>query len=106
MTWFEDLAKSGELAGIASGEIDSGIAAGSDTVSDSPIVFGSKLQHRMIDLGKARSTGDKFRAFKGFSFGELTPVAPSVNEPRTGLSMGQHCELMAKVMRHHAPGAG
>jgi acetyl-CoA C-acetyltransferase len=47
-------------------------------------------------VNKARSTGEKFKAFKGFSFGELTPVAPSVNEPRTGLSMGQHCELMAR----------
>jgi acetyl-CoA C-acetyltransferase len=83
-------------AKIASGEIDSGIAAGSDTVSDSPIVFGDKFQHRMIDLSKARSTKEKFGAFKGFSFGELTPVAPSVNEPRTGMSMGQHCELMAR----------
>ena len=83
-------------AKIASGEIDSGIAAGSDTVSDSPIVFGNKFQHRLLDVNKARSTGDKFKAFKGFSFGELTPVAPSVNEPRTGMSMGQHCELMAR----------
>ncbi len=83
-------------AKIASGEIDSGIAAGSDTVSDSPIVFGNKFQHRLLDVNKARSGGEKFRAFKGFSFGELTPVAPSVNEPRTGMSMGQHCELMAR----------
>ncbi|KKC33650.1 acetyl-CoA C-acetyltransferase [Devosia psychrophila] len=83
-------------AKIASGEIDSGIAAGSDTVSDSPIVFGNKFQHRLLDVNMARSTGDKFKAFKGFSFGELTPVAPSVNEPRTGMSMGQHCELMAR----------
>lgn len=83
-------------AKIATGEIESGIAAGSDTVSDSPVVFGAKFQRRMIELNKARSIGEKFRAFKGFSFGELTPVAPSVNEPRTGLSMGQHCELMAR----------
>jgi len=83
-------------AKIASGEIESGIAAGSDTVSDSPIVFGDKFQHRLINLNKARSTGEKFKAFKGFNFGELTPVAPSTQEPRTGLSMGQHCELMAR----------
>ncbi|HUH77362.1 MAG TPA: acetyl-CoA C-acetyltransferase [Devosia sp.] len=83
-------------AKIATGQIDSGIAAGSDTVSDSPIVFGNKFQHRLLDVNKARSTGEKLGAFKGFSFGELTPVAPSVNEPRTGLSMGQHCELMAR----------
>ena len=83
-------------AKIASGEIDNGIAAGSDTVSDSPIVFGNKFQHRLLDVNKAKTGGEKFKAFRGFSFGELTPVAPSVNEPRTGLSMGQHCELMAK----------
>jgi acetyl-CoA C-acetyltransferase len=81
---------------IASGEIESGIAAGTDSVSDSPVVFGDRFQHRMIDLNAARSTGDKLKAFKGFSFGELKPVAPSTQEPRTGLSMGQHCELMAK----------
>jgi len=85
------------LAGkIATGEIDSGIAAGSDSVSDSPVVFGDKFQHRMIDLSRARSAGEKLGVFKGFSFGELTPVAPSTQEPRTGLSMGQHCELMAR----------
>ncbi len=83
-------------AKIATGEIDSGIAAGSDSVSDSPVVFGDKFQHRMIDLNKARSTGEKLKVFKGFSFGELAPVAPSTQEPRTGLSMGQHCELMAR----------
>lgn len=83
-------------AKIAIGEIDSGIAAGSDTVSDSPVVFGDKFQHRMIDLSRARTTGEKLRAFKGVSLGELTPVAPSTQEPRTGLSMGQHCELMAR----------
>jgi acetyl-CoA C-acetyltransferase len=59
-------------------------------------VFGNKFQHRMIDLSRARSAGEKFGTFKGFSLGELMPVAPSVNEPRTGLSMGQHCEMMAR----------
>ncbi|WP_127754014.1 acetyl-CoA C-acetyltransferase [Devosia sp. 1566] len=83
-------------AKIATGEIDSAIAAGADSVSDSPVVFGDKFQHRMIDLNKARTTRDKLGVFKGFSLGELTPVAPSTQEPRTGLSMGQHCELMAR----------
>lgn len=83
-------------AKIATGEIESGIAGGSDTVSDSPIVFGDKFQHRLINLNKAKTLGEKAKAFAGFSFGELTPVAPSTQEPRTGLSMGQHCELMAR----------
>jgi len=83
-------------AKIASGEIESGIAAGADSISDSPIVFGPRFAHRLINLSRARKFGDKLGALKGFSFGELSPVAPSVNEPRTGLSMGQHCELMAR----------
>lgn len=83
-------------AKIASGQIDSAIAAGSDTVSDVPIVFGKKFAKRLVSLGKARSAGAKLKVFKGFSPKELTPKPPSVNEPRTLLSMGQHCELMAQ----------
>lgn len=83
-------------AKIATGEIESGIAAGSDTISDSPVVFGDKFAKRLAKLGRARSFGQKLGALKGFSLRELTPVAPSVAEPRTGLAMGQHCELMAK----------
>ncbi len=83
-------------AKIASGEIESGIATGSDTISDSPVVFGDKFAKRLAKLGRARSFGQKIAALKGFKLRELTPVAPSVAEPRTGLAMGQHCELMAK----------
>ena len=83
-------------AKIATGEIDSGIACGTDTVSDSPIVFGTKFQHRLVELNRARTPQEKLGVFSGFSFGELAPVAPSTQEPRTGLSMGEHCELMAR----------
>jgi acetyl-CoA C-acetyltransferase len=83
-------------AKIATGEIESGIACGTDTVSDSPIVFGTKFQHRLVELNRARTAQEKLAAFKGFTLGELTPVAPSTQEPRTGLSMGEHCELMAR----------
>lgn len=83
-------------AKIASGQIDCAIAAGSDTTSDAPIVFGKKISKRFIKLSKARSFAAKLGAFKGFGFSEMAPVVPSVNEPRTLLSMGQHAELMAK----------
>lgn len=83
-------------AKIATGEIDSAIAAGTDTVSDSPVVFGEKFQHRLARLSRARTAAERLGAFSGFSFAELAPVAPSTQEPRTGLSMGEHCELMAR----------
>jgi acetyl-CoA C-acetyltransferase len=81
---------------IATGEIESGIAMGSDTTSDAPIVFSKKFSQRLVQAQQARSLGQRFGAFKGFGFGELAPQPPSVAEPRTGLSMGQHCELMAQ----------
>ncbi|MEP6484675.1 MAG: acetyl-CoA C-acetyltransferase [Rudaea sp.] len=82
---------------IATGQIDAGIAGGSDTTSDVPIVYGKALQQRLLNINRAKTPIDKFKAaVRGFSFGELKPSFPGVAEPRTGMSMGDHCELMAK----------
>jgi len=86
----------GSGAKIATGQIDCAIATGSDTVSDAPIVFNRKFAKRLINASRAKSFGQKIKQFGDFKPGELAPQAPNVNEPRTGLSMGQHCELMAK----------
>ncbi len=86
----------GLAAKIALGEIESGIAVGSDTTSDAPIVFSKKFSKRLTDAAQRKGTWAKVGAFKGLSARELAPLPPSVAEPRTGLSMGQHCELMAQ----------
>jgi acetyl-CoA C-acetyltransferase len=86
----------GIAAKIAVGEIECGIGMGSDTTSDAPIVVSRKLSQRLVQVQQAKSFGQKAAAFKGFSPGELAPQPPSVAEPRTGLSMGQHTELMAQ----------
>ena len=83
-------------AKIACGQIDSAIAAGSDTTSDAPIVFGRKFAKRLIKLANAKSMGERLAALKGFNPKELAPVAPGAGEPRTKMAMGDHCELMAK----------
>lgn len=83
-------------AKIATGQIDCAIAAGTDTTSDAPIVFKRKFAHRLMKLQQARSFKARLAALKGFSLGELAPQPPRNAEPRTGLSMGQHCELMAR----------
>jgi acetyl-CoA C-acetyltransferase len=87
----------GSGAKIAAGEIDSAIAVGSDTTSDAPIVVSKKLAQRLTKASLQKSTLDKIKAFQGISPRELAPQAPSVAEPRTGLTMGEHCELMAQV---------
>jgi acetyl-CoA C-acetyltransferase len=86
----------GIAAKIAVGEIESGIACGSDTTSDPPIVFSKKFARRLNEMSRKKSAWDKVKVFKGLSPSELAPLPPSVSEPRTGLNMGQHCELMAQ----------
>lgn len=82
---------------IAVGQIDAGIAAGSDTTSDVPIVYGTRLRKRLLAMNRAKTPLDKLKvALRGFSLGELKPSFPGVAEPRTGKSMGDHCEQMAK----------
>ena len=83
-------------AKIASGQIECGIAAGADTTSDAAIVFQRKFAQRLVAASRGRSFMQKLQAFKGMKLRELAPDAPSTGEPRTKLSMGQHCELMAK----------
>jgi acetyl-CoA C-acetyltransferase len=81
---------------IATGETECGIAMGSDTVSDPPIVFRRQAAQKFAQLGRARSTAEKLKVLQTMRPADLAPQPPSVSEPRTGLSMGEHCELMAQ----------
>lgn len=81
---------------IALGQIDAGIGGGSDTTSDVPIAVNKRLRRRLLDANMAKTAGQRLKAFKGFRFKELKPEFPGVGEPRTGKSMGEHCEMMAK----------
>ena len=86
-------------AKIAAGQIECGIALGTDTTSDAPVVFQRRFAQRLVQASRARGFGQKLAAFKGFAPTELAPQPPSTLEARTGLSMGEHCELMAKEWR-------
>jgi acetyl-CoA C-acetyltransferase len=82
---------------IACGQIEAGIAAGSDTTSDVPIVYGTRLRKRLLAMNRTKAPLDKLKvAVHGFALSELKPTFPGVAEPRTGKSMGEHCEQMAK----------
>ena len=81
---------------IALGQIDSGIAGGCDTVSDAPIVYAREYQQLLLRLNRQRTGMGKFKTLLGIRPRHFKPEFPGVTEPRTGLSMGQSCELMAK----------
>jgi acetyl-CoA C-acetyltransferase len=80
---------------IALGQIDAGIACGADTTSDAPIALNEQLRNTLLQANRERSTAGKLRALSGFRPQHLVPAIPRNEEPRTGLSMGDHCALMA-----------
>jgi acetyl-CoA C-acetyltransferase len=83
-------------AKIALGQIDSGLAGGVDTVSDAPIVYPREYQQLLLASARGRTLGARLRPWLGLRPRFFRPVAPSVTEPRTGLTMGQSTEAMAK----------
>ena len=81
---------------IALGQIDSGIAAGTDTISDAPIVYPDEYAHLLLASARGRSFGERLKPWLGLRPSMFKPVAPGVTEPRTKLSMGQSTEITAK----------
>jgi acetyl-CoA C-acetyltransferase len=81
---------------IALGQIDVGIAGGTDSISDAPIVYPRSYQQLLLASYRGRSAWQRVKPFFGLRPRHFRPVLPAVVEPRTGLSMGQSCELMAK----------
>ncbi|MEK2645567.1 acetyl-CoA C-acetyltransferase [Bdellovibrio sp. BCCA] len=81
---------------IASGQIESGIAGGTDTNSDIAGVLPHEFSWIMMEAQKEPSMLAKLKKFAELKPEYLKPRFPNVQEPRTGLSMGQHCELMVK----------
>ncbi len=81
---------------ISSHQIESGIAGGVDSNSDLPIMVSRTFARKLIALNSARTLGEKVKIILGIKPSDLKPVLPAVVEPRTGKSMGEHCELMVK----------
>lgn len=81
---------------IALGQIDAGIAAGVDTISDAPIVLNEELRKLLLRSARGRSLGERLTPWLGFRPRHFKPGFPGVTEPRTGLSMGESTELTAK----------
>lgn len=82
---------------IALGQIECGIAGGVDTASDAPIAVNEGLRRILLEANRAKTLPDKLKVFAKLRPHHLAPELPRNGEPRTGLSMGQHCERMAQT---------
>lgn len=83
---------------IALGRSRSAIAGGVESMSTPTLTFSYKSADKFLSLFRARSVGDKLKIFASLRPSDLAPQAPSVTEPSTGLTMGQHMEITAKKM--------
>lgn len=80
---------------IALGQIECGIAGGTDTTSDAPIGVSEGLREILLDLNRAKTAGERLKVLSRFRPSHLKPEIPQNGEPRTGLSMGGHCQITA-----------
>ena len=80
---------------IALGQIDAGIACGVDTASDAPISLNDDLREILLDLNRTKSNVGRLRLLTRLRPGQIVPETPRNEEPRTGLSMGEHTAKMA-----------
>lgn len=81
---------------IAAGQIEDGIAGGVDTNSDLPIEVSLEMRDWFLAMNNAKTLGQRLALLSQLRPGFLKPRTPAVVEPRTGLSMGEHCEQMVK----------
>ncbi len=81
---------------IARGQTDVVVAGGAESLTDIPILVSRPLRDRLVAASRARSLGERVRAFAGMRPKELVPQAPAIAEPSTGETMGQSAERMAK----------
>ncbi|WP_055570029.1 acetyl-CoA C-acetyltransferase [Streptomyces atriruber] len=78
------------------GQVESGIAGGSDTASDAPLGVNDELRKVLLAARRARSAGGRLRALARVRPRHLVPDIPRNAEPRTGLSMGEHAAVTAR----------
>jgi acetyl-CoA acyltransferase len=81
---------------ISVGRIRCALAGGSESMSQPTLTFPRSGEGFFLALAKARQPLEKLRLVRRFRPSFLFPQAPSPKEPSTGLTMGQHCELMAQ----------
>ena len=89
---------------IALGQIDAGIAGGTDSISDAPVVYPDDYRAILMDVFRARTLGGRIKPWLKLRPHHFKPKLPGVVEPRTKLSMGESTEITAKefeVTREH-----
>jgi acetyl-CoA C-acetyltransferase len=81
---------------LANGLIDAGIAGGTDSISDIPIVYSEEYRALLLESARGRTFVQRVKPWLRLRPRHFKPVFPGVVEPRTKLSMGESMEITAK----------
>jgi acetyl-CoA C-acetyltransferase len=81
---------------ISTGLIDVGIAGGTDSISDVPLVYPDAYRALLLESARGRSLGARLTPWLKLRPKHFKPIFPGVVEPRTKLSMGESMEITAK----------
>ncbi len=81
---------------IVTGCAEVGLAGGTESLSNIPILFNKDLARTFVEINSAKTLMDKAKWLGKIRLSQLKPETPSISEPSTGLTMGEHCEIMAK----------
>lgn len=75
------------------------LAGGVEVLSDVPITYSKEARRFLVKLSRSRSPAEKVGLLAKFSPKAWLPRPPALSEPLTGLTMGEHAEIMAKIGR-------
>lgn len=81
---------------IALGRIESAVAGGADTTSDAPLGVNEDLRQIMLEANRRKTMQQRLPLLAKLRPGHLVPSIPRNEEPRTGMSMGEHAALTAQ----------
>ena len=71
------------------------LAGGVELLSDVPITYSDEAQKFLTTLSRAKSFKEKASLFASLNPRAFLPNPPALAEPYTGLTMGEHGEIMA-----------
>ncbi len=81
---------------IVSGRAEAGIAGGVESMSNPPVLFGDRASRIFLDSFPAKSFRARMAHLLRLRPWHFKPSATAFAEPSTGLTMGEHAELMVK----------
>lgn len=81
---------------IILGKASAVVAGGTESMSNSPILFRRSMRDFLLRMSKAKTWSSKLSNLMSFRLGMLKPQMPEISDPLCGLNMGQTAEILSR----------